>query len=241
MRGAFFMKKIILFIVFSIILSQETPVMVGQELIDISHFLEENSMTVDAWSVTIKEKIHSETVLKNTVQQLSEQYDQTVSKDENAHIYFYEGTHNEAQIDVSFKVVQSIIEDSGEIVAVISGQKWDGSLLQDYLDMLQSINENYFTEKSHVYTCLTIEDGVIINNDNFLEKVIKNFNLSNVKTQIDKVQTKIHKKVIYGYTPIWDKKLMIKDEPMNLQVVIDGDDSKERKVIIGTPVLINEY
>src|SRR5699024_1772233 len=107
--------------------------------------------------------------------------------------------------------------------------------------MLQTINENYFTEKSHVYTCLTIENGVIISSDNFLEKMIKNFNLSNVTTQIDKVSKKVHKKVIYGYTPIWDKKLMIKDEPMNLQVVIDGDDTEERKVIIGTPVLINEY
>ena len=235
------MKKVILFIVFSIILSQETPIMVGQELIDISHFVEENNMTVDTWSITMKEKIHSKAVLKNTVQQLSKQYDQAVSKDDHAHIYFYEGTHNEAQIDVSFKVVQSISEESGEIVAVISGQEWNGNILQNYLTMLQTINENYFTEKSHVYTCLTIENGVIISSDNFLEKMIKNFNLSNVTTQIDKVSKKVHKKVIYGYTPIWDKKLMIKDEPMNLQVVIDGDDSEERKVIIGTPVLINEY
>lgn len=235
------MKKVMVYMLLSLALFQEPSTLKGLELIDIAQFVEENEMTIDEWSVTIKEKNNAREILNDTVHHLAETYEETTEETKEAKIYYFEDTHNNDKIHVSYKVVVPESQMPGEIVATLSGNEWNDKLLQDYLKRLHVINKTYFTEKSHVYTCLSIDNSGIIKSDDFFEMVKDNFNLSHIKTQTDKIQNVRHKKMYYGYTQIWDEKLTITDEPMNLQVVIDGEGSAKQNIIIGTPILINEY
>ena len=69
------------------------------------------------------------------------------------------------------------------------------------------------------------------------------FDLHDVEKQFDKnrkLKNSVNK-VIYGYTPLWENKIIINNKQKNLQVAIEMDGKGSTEYIIGTPILINEY
>lgn len=235
------MKQTLIILLLSLFISQETSTLIGQELIDLNRFIEAYNFEKTDWSMTMKEKITSPDTLQNTIDQLSARYKQTKIEKNDTEIYDYEDIYDVDHMTISLKVVVHDNQSTGEIIAVITGSGEHSEMLPNDIKTLQAINKTYFTKRSHVYTCLSIEDNGIIKSDDFFNKVKEKFNLTHIQTQNDKIEVNTHKKVFYGYTPVWKEKLTIKDEPMNLQVVIDGSDSAKQKIIIGTPILINEY
>lgn len=235
------MRKIISLFLLCLFITHELVEIEGKELLDIADFVTDNGSVVDEWTVTIKEKIHSNSSLREFQMSLAGKTKPIISNTTHSQIYFYENTHNYDTINVSFKVVIPKTEQPAELVAIIAGEHWNRSLSNQYLHLLQTITNAYFTKNIHVYTCLSTTESVIIDSDEFFQKVIEKFDIKNISTQSDNINNQIHKKIFYGYTQIWEKKLKINDELMNLQVVMDEKKNGKQKIIIGTPILINEY
>ena len=213
----------------------------ANELEAMAAFVADNDLTIESWEVTIKEKVKQDQ-LQDIIENLKDSHLVSTTEDENAIKYKLRSTHKNADVSVIYSVV--IPKDpkfETELTAVIKGDNWSESILDIYQEKFNFIMKQYFTDSSKRFACLTTENNAIINSDHFFNETIDKFNLKFVSTQTDKINKVTNKKILYGYTPLWNQKLTIMDKPVNIQIAIKSTEKRNSKITLGTPILINEY
>ncbi|QGS69605.1 hypothetical protein CV093_18920 [Oceanobacillus sp. 143] len=115
--------------------------------------------------------------------------------------------------------------------------------MEIYQETIESLNRNYFSGRESIFSWLKINQDDIIEDGTLEDGIINYFNLQEVETQFDNIENKknVIKKFIYGYTPLWDNKIMINNTAQNMQIAITEDEKGNTDYIIGTPILIHEY
>ncbi|MGM8364791.1 YwmB family TATA-box binding protein [Virgibacillus sp. W0181] len=236
------MKNTILFTAFIFLLITSTGTaqpIERDELILIATFLMEHKQDIAEWEVIVKEKISNEKA-HNLLKELKDSHLVTVTEDENVIKYVIGDTNKGEPFSVYYNVIIPKQRDHAEIVAVINGDYWDHTVLEKYRSYMQT-NIAVFTQSSQLFTCLKTTDSGIMDISVLLDSLQNNFNLLHMSTQTDTVENSTHKKLIYGYTPLWETKIPIKNSPVNIQIVEKGAGPDQSNLTIGTPILVNEY
>ncbi len=211
------------------------------ELMDLAQFMMTENAPIQEWQTTWKESISPERK-DALVKMLSRKYEKSVTKDEKKVKISFKNRHISKGINVLFNVVIPRHGNaSAEFIAVISGNGWNSNTEENYTLINQSFMNKYFTNSVRRFACLTTRGNDIINGDYFLTKLTNYFQVEQIQTQFDTVEQSTHKKIIYGYTPLWKQRISIEDAPMNIQIAVEENGSDNPTYMIGTPILINEY
>ncbi|PAV31350.1 hypothetical protein CIL05_01475 [Virgibacillus profundi] len=237
------MKKIVLitFLLLSITtdtIAEKTQV---NEMTDIANYVLDNKMKVEGWQLTIKEQIDRQNV-NSLIKEMKNSYLVTRNEDENSIKYSFSSTHKTESVVEFYNVIipKEKIYDV-ELIGVLKGENWDDSIEENYNTRLKLMMNKFFTKSAKSFACLTTSDDGIMKADVFIYEFAENFNVQQLKTQIDTVKKSLHKKIIYGYIPLWNEKITIMDRPMNVQIAVTENEIGNQTYIIGTPILINEY
>lgn len=207
----------------------------GEELLKIAKLIIDNGHEVEEWSVTINEKMPQQQAY-DVIDILEENSVSKIEKKDTLTKYSFTSEYISYQITIPHNKIQF-----ASVNAVISGTSWDHLIKENYQKQLKKALSLYFTKKSSIYTCVTTNKNAIIKSSDFIEKITRKLKLTSYSTQTDIIENVTHKEIIYGYTTIWANKEIVIDAPLNVQIVLERFEDGEAKVIIGTPILVNEY
>lgn len=237
------MKKIILVALLFLCLTTNTMAqdIESDELHDIATFVTEANMQVEEWEVTWKETISKEDI-EGMIATISKDNEFTVTVDNDVKKYLAEDMHKKGGITVSYEVILPNDEAyPPELIAVIKGNSWNKSIEAIYQTEKEILGHQLFTDSVKAYTCLTTQGDAIIDSEGFLEGFANYFNIQQQHTQLDTIKNSTHKKIFYGYNPVWVHSFSINGTQMNVQVAVTQNADEHTKYTIGTPILINEY
>ncbi|SDQ13359.1 YwmB family TATA-box binding protein [Virgibacillus salinus] len=238
------MKKIVLM---SIILLLTTGDAVSQkqqeEMSALASTLTGSDMEVENWEVTIKEQMSKDRV-KQLIKKLKTKNSQMVTSKEaeNSIKYSFGYINKKTNINETYNIV--IPKDDkyqAQFTVVLEGNSWNKSIKKDYLNRLESVQYDFFSDNSTKFACITTTLSGKLGSVYFLNRIKESLNLQNIDEQSDTVENSMLTKVVYGYTPLWDQKITIMDKPMNLQLAFKDIENGKTKLTIGTPILITEY
>ncbi len=211
------------------------------QLTDIANFITTQQLEVQQWQTTMKESI-SRKRSEQLVDDLEGHFNKLVTEDEKKLKYSFQDTRFSDQFNVLYNViVPKQKQYEPEIVVVIKGSIWSQEIEEFYKNTVTTIENLYFSDSMKKFACLTTAGNDIISGDYFLSTLTEHFKVQQTKTQFDTVKKSTHKKIIYGYTPLWAHKISVNNFPMNLQVAVTDNGSDYPTYTIGTPILINEY
>jgi len=212
----------------------------NDELIDLNQIVM-NDYSIEKWSVVIKEKLTPKQ-LARIHGLLQEDYMIEVSEMKHSHKYSAQMTQKNGSIIETYSIVIPKNQQySPEFTVSIEGKLWNKEMKEIYQERSKQIMDKFFTNKANRYTCVTATSNDIMIGINFSKKIKRKLNLKNISKQFDTIEHSTNKKIIYGYTPIWDNNIKVLDQRLNIQMVFQSTDNGKSKIIIGTPILISEY
>lgn len=237
------MKKIFVFILFLFLIQTDSTysAIPKDELVQIAQIAEQIGLDTESWEVTIREKMPINEI-KSYMKHLQRSYEVHENSDKDLTTYNLTNTHKNDRISVSYKaLIPSGSVGTGEFIAVISAFEWNEKTSLQYEETLNRTVDHYFSQNAHKFTCLQANKGGILNRITLFDKLTKSFNIKYQQTQLDNIHHSTTTEELYGYTDLLNEKLMILDKPMNIHIAFIHKASGKEKVIIGTPILINEY
>ncbi|WP_175631959.1 YwmB family TATA-box binding protein [Virgibacillus siamensis] len=239
------MRKFVLiaFIIFITGNSASAVSMEPDAMTDLAALVTENELEVDHWEVTIREEM-----TYNKVQEILGQFrhknSYLVSGEADANTIKYSVRHVQKTEGISESYSVIIPKDreyQAQFIAVVQGKFWTDDLVKQYRRLVQTIQNNFFTEDSTKFACIKTTVDDIMSSVYFFDKLKSELDLKHIKRQKDSVKNSMVKKIIYGYTPLWNQKIDLKDRPLNFQMAVNKGQNGSRELTIGTPILINEY
>ncbi|MFZ3578576.1 YwmB family TATA-box binding protein [Virgibacillus sp. DJP39] len=239
------MKKIALIFIFFLLITTHVSAyntnLTNDEMIQLAGLTKKTGLEIDEWRVTIKENIPKEKLMEH-VNTLKNSYLASYSEDKNVIKYSFGSVQKSDAVYVRYTVIIPKNEDfKAELVSVISGKNWNEEVKNEYIKLHKSIVLQYFTENSIKFSCMSTKSSDTMKSDYLVEFLKKKLKLQHITTQQDNVDRAMNKKVITGYTQLWNQKLNIMDKPMNVNIAITDTKNGKTKVTVGTPILIIEY
>ncbi|HLS09925.1 YwmB family TATA-box binding protein [Lentibacillus sp.] len=238
------MRKLALIISVFLLITMNTAAFAKQtdELTDLASLVTGSDLPVDSWQVTIKEKMNKDAI-RRILEKMKHKngYKVTGTEDEKSVKYFIERIQKDGLFSETYHVV--IPKDpmyQAELAIVLKGKDWNDSIAIAYINRVDAIKSTYFTNKSTKFACLTTTIDAKIESVYFFDQMKSDLQLTNIRKQTDNVTNTSVKKIVYGYTPLWEQEIKMK-QPMNLQMVVQNSTQNSKRLTIGTPILINEY
>ncbi|ASK62093.1 hypothetical protein CFK37_07915 [Virgibacillus phasianinus] len=239
------MKKIAIILILILFMTNHVsahnkPLSQG-EMIQLANLTASSKLTIDHWQVTLKENI-PKARLQDYINEWKNSYLDTYSEDENVIKYTFRNVHkNENLVESYIVIIPKNSSYQSELIAVVSGQDWNTTTKHKYQELQKSIIRHYFSENATKFACLTTASDDTIKGVYLINSVKEKLQLQQITTQTDNVEKSMHKKIIYGYTPLWTQNFNILDKPVNVNIAITNTTNGETKLTIGTPILITEY
>ncbi|WP_404455830.1 YwmB family TATA-box binding protein [Virgibacillus necropolis] len=221
--------------------SAHNKLITQDEMTNLADLTIESNLEIDKWQVTFKENMPKDRLL-GFIKQFKDSYIDSYSEDENIIKYTFRNVQKNAGIVENYSIV--IPKNSNykpELISVISGDNWSEAVKSRYLELQESILQQYFTNRSTKFACLTTVSDGIIKGVYLVDLLKEKLQIQHISTQTDNVEESMNKKVIYGYTPSWQQKFTILGNPVNVNIAITNTTNGETKVTVGTPILITEY
>ncbi|MFC4558069.1 YwmB family TATA-box binding protein [Virgibacillus kekensis] len=230
-----------------IILISATNVSAGdgqnEEMSGIAELVNNSKLEIDGWQVTIKEQMSPDKA-HDLMKKI---------KTKNSHLVT--GTEDENTIKYTFRYVQKdsdfteiynvlIPKDKNyqaQFTAVLKGENWSNAVEKSYFMRLNNLKNSFFSEDSTKFACLTTSISDKIDTSSFFAEMEDSLNIDYSRTQIDNLENSTIKEIKYGYTPLWSNQFKIMGKPINLQIATIEKGNGLVRLVIGTPILINEY
>lgn len=235
------MKKVILLLTVFFISFQQPIKEDPQPIEFIAQVAEEENLNIKYWQVLMDEKI-PRGEFDELMNILESNYSITTLKENNTIKYTMKETDKGIGMNHTFHAV--IPSDNLEDVTlqlVIKGTHWDEQTKHRYKDLTKTLQYDYSIQFGRTFTCLKLVDNAIINDGSYDERILKKLNIKNLNEQYDNVHKSTYIAEYYGYTPLWDEKIVVNDEKINVQMVIKETENNHTEIIIGTPIVLNEY
>lgn len=231
-----------LLITTSIILSGATPnEYTTDPLYTLTEIATANQLPITGWEVTTRETVEK-SKMDDIVNDGRNSHLVAVSEDENSIKYNIVQAEKPTHVDVQqYMIIAKNNPDQVELIAVISGTEWHETIQEEYDITRDRLMETFFHRNPETFTCIELLDGDTIENRAVIDIYTESLALVHMEEQFDNLEMSRLKKQIYGYTPLWNEKLIVDSVPYNLQIAATELETGEMAYTIGTPILINEY
>ncbi|WP_179151986.1 YwmB family TATA-box binding protein [Oceanobacillus senegalensis] len=213
----------------------------NDELEEMATFVVEQDLVLEEWKVLVKEK-KTPSAINDILNELKNGYKVTRTEDENIIKYQFRDTQKNDGINVLYNVnLPKKNIGYPELTVVMEGQDWNRSIHRNYVEKMNSITDNLFTNSKRVFSWINTEpSGIIIEGE--FERDLRDFlNIQQTDKQVDTASNSVRNTYIYGYTPRWKEKITIENKQINVQVAITQIDNELPELTLGTPILIHEY
>lgn len=238
------MKKIIFAIIFVVVTIQVTNAIAksdtSEELVAMAELINEFDLSVDSWTVTYKENIPEQS-LNGIIDKMKEKGQVIKTETEDATKYNVQHTHKNEKLNESYNVVYAKHLNQIELTITIEGESWDSQVESQYRNIEAKLLKEMLTNSVQKFACMTTHSNDIIADDKIVKYLEKKLKLRQKSTQNEKITKNVNKKIVYGYIPMWTTKIEMLGNPVNMQLAFTNDMHKGTTMIIGTPILINEY
>ncbi len=206
---------------------------------DIHAILGQNNDQME-WEVTIKESLN-EGEAKDLVKSVENRHLVASTSDENE-IQYIMDINEFKNMDIQLHVHHYIDEKQAEIIIKIHGSKWDNKVAQEYNTFVAHIKDFYISKKARIFACLSSTYSATISRDQLEKQIINGLSLQHVSKGTDPLTDPQKQIELTGYSPYMEQTIRLaNDKEFNVQVVIKTMDREEFLVMIGTPILIDEY
>ncbi|MFC3039254.1 YwmB family TATA-box binding protein [Virgibacillus xinjiangensis] len=212
----------------------------ADELVDMAGVVGEAGLEVAEWHYMEREEMDQESLL-NLVEDLKNSYKVTVERKEKSVKYIFVDIRKNGTITEYYTVILPEQEHAaGEFTAVLEGSGWGKDLEEVYQSKRKNVAEK-FTKASQRFAWLSTVESGIMDSDSFLHMLENELDFQHGTTQFDNVGNSKHKKLVYGYIPLWTQKFTFNEAPRNFQMAVTDEGSGSVSYTLGTPILIHEY
>lgn len=241
MTGGIFVKKFI-FLICTFILLSHSPIkeVTNQELTLLAQAGQEEGWDLKNWQVVSINDI-SKKEFDNISNMLQNSYFVSLSENENAVIYTFESKKTNELIEHS---IQAIIKNSGDHVrlqTIISGDEWNEKIYDYYSLLTKDLQMDYNIKFTRNFTCLKFNVSGIINNGSLFDEFWNKMKVVHRIEQYDNVQQSIYEKEFYSYSPSLGEEIIVNNEKINFQIALKKISDEKTEIIVGTPMILNEY
>lgn len=210
-------------------------------MLQLASGFKESGLETSEWNVTIKENM-SKKDAENVLNTLTSKMEMTKSVDKNSEKYQATETNQATKSDMLYTIILPEKNHfKAELIVSINGHNWDETIETAYPKLINKIKESFFTGQSKIFACLTGDVHDTMSSVYLVDKVKNAYQARILSKQVDSNANSMIKDIQYGYTPLWKEKITIDGNPVNLQFVIKETKSGALKILVGTPILINEY
>lgn len=235
-------KLLIIMLIFLKVSTNTITFEPSRELFDLIHFAEKESLSIEQWEVILLEKKTYEEA-EHLLKELKKIKDvQIISKTEHIIKYSIPMSTSNNHIKQSMTMVfPKNNQYSPEITIKLKGKNWNEEILREYRQIFDEEIPIYFTKNAQLFTCLVVTSNDIMSDVYFTDILKNNFEIENIVVQSDTLKQSTYDKILYGYNPSWDNDISLLHQRLNMQIVMQHHKNLKTKVIIGTPILMNEY
>ncbi len=236
------MKKFI-FLICTFILVSQTPIneVAHQELSLLAQAGQEEGWDLKNWQVVSINDI-SKNDFDNILNMLQNSHFVSLSKNKNAVIYTFESKKTNDLIDHSFRaIIQQNSKDQVTLQTIISGDEWNDKIYNYYSRLTKDLQRDYNIKFTRNFTCLKFNVSGIIKNGSLFDEFWKKMKVVHRKEQYDNVQQSIYEKEFYGYSPSLGEEIIVNNEKINFQIALKKITENKTEIIVGTPMILNEY
>lgn len=237
--------RIILLLVSTVILFQTGTDRVVQNRVDLDslqHAFTEEGFELDAWEVVFLET-HTKKEWNKIQRGLMGSHDvTTVNKEMVQHDTYTPINEGVNSLDY---MIHAIIPkgNAGDVrlQIILSGDQWTESIQDQYIDLTNYLQMARGLVLDESYTCVKLNNNGIMNVGFSVNKGLEKLNVIHKVEQVDNVEQSVYEKNIYGYSPILTSEIKVDDTAMNFQLTVKNSTDDKKQVIIGTPIILNEY
>lgn len=209
-----------------------------QDIHTLMQLMEELELPVTSWETVHLVKIPV-TELQQLVPQLKEQYDIVKEVENGATIFMLYPKKTSAWIEHTLRIVQH--EGTSTLQFVFSGTEWNNEI-ETYYKTLTANLQNHNKFNNHEYsTCIKVEEDDIIINGLLNDEIWDKMKVVHKEEYTETLQHSNYEKEIIGYTPVFQQEITVNNDAINLQMIIKNTKKNKKELIIGTPVILNEY
>lgn len=237
------MKRILLILMFIFTISHQPShsSVINNDLSTILNEAITSEFEVEEWEVISIDKISKKDFenIKNTLQS---SHLVTVKNDENKVKYIFEAKNQSKYVNYSFHaIIPKNQENEITFQTVISGVEWDDLVQNYYKQLTNNLQKKFSLNFNKLFTCAKLNDDGIINNGFSDDEIWKKMKVVHKSEQYDNIQQSIYGKEIYGYTPLLDGQITVQEEIINFHMITKNELQNKKQIIIGTPIILNEY
>jgi|GEM_PF-2608650 len=216
--------------------------MTHDELALLAHAGLEQGWELDEWQVVMMNDMNIKD-FDNITKRLQNSYFVSTFEDENAVIYSFESKNNNPYMNHSFEAVVPTQHNNETITLhlIISGNSWDEKASDYYTELTNRLKTDYNMQFARNFTCLKFQVSGIINIGLSIDEFWQKMKVVHTQEQYDNVQHSIYEKEIYGHSPLIGNDIEVNDEKINLQMALKDEPGNKKQVIVGTPMILNEY
>lgn len=214
----------------------------ADELVELAHVAQDANLEIEEWIMTINEKVNQKRV-NQILKKLKKENSNVVTTHSNETkqyvVHEADATH---PISITYRLlVPDNKQQLSTFTAEIKGTTQKNFSTKKYRKVNDLVTRTYFSDNANRFACLITKSDDIIKGVVFEEKIKEKLNFTPVFTQTDTVLNSTHNKITYGYIKEWDNKIKLHNHMINVHIVLAGTTSNKQRIIIGTPILINEY
>ena len=124
---------------------------------------------------------------------------------------------------------------------VYNGKEWNDKIALNMTKTIKKLKKHLQFDDDGIFTCVKLNFDGIMNLGLSVEKLMDNLKIVHTKEFEDNVENTIYGKTFYGYSPLFNQSIEVADEEMNFQLTTRNVTNNKKQVIIGTPLILNEY
>lgn len=204
---------------------------------------EEEGLTLEDWEIIFLEEmpLTSFEDMKNSLM-----IDHVVTKETSDGItkYIFQPKKKNDHLTYQFILLDSArFSGNVQIQLVLHGTSWDEQVKRIYTSMTNKLQRKYNLQLKENFTCIKVNDSDIINDGFSVNNMLEKMQILHKREQQDNITESSYLKNVYGYSPLLSNTIEIDtlNDKINLQLTIREKTNNKKQIIIGTPVILNEY
>jgi len=144
-----------------------------------------------------------------------------------------------ASIDQQIRIVEQAGKSTLQMT--LSSNQWNEQVEQYYKLLTTSLQNDVNLNEIRSYTCVKVSDSDIIINGLLNDEFWSKLKVVHKSEQKETLQHSLYEKEIIGYTPLFQQEMIVNNDAINMQMMIKNTRKNKKQLIIGTPVILNEY
>lgn len=193
---------------------------------------------VAEWEVTHIVKMSPEEA-KQILLQMDEEYVIVDELGDHSKIYSGQPKNELASIDQQIRIVEQAGKSTLQMT--LSSNQWNDQVEQYYNLLTTNLQNDVNLNEIRSYTCVKVSDSDIIINGLLNDEFWSKLKVVHKNEQKETLQHSIYEKEIIGYTPLFQQEMIVNNDAINMQMMIKNTRKNKKQLIIGTPVILNEY